>query len=652
MDPTVLNVIETVGGARKLFLIDDVGGIYYRKNTEDDFSLLSLWEDIDYYDADDNRMFFISKGIYVKFPTKHTIAQRESNPIEPPTKFQPPELGITSFSQAVENVGNLEVFDADAFVALSNAINDGESFHKEMKTFEAQLNCDFACGYHVRRTEAIMSYLWGYANTDAPKQQNEQTDSIALKYAAFIKETIKKAEEGDRDAKSHIEANLEGVNDGGTKVSANFLFALCQEIERRINYRENPDSIEALSCRYSTKIHAEVPHEDMEEFLHDEYLPRVAKEPRKRREIIVCSDTLGEHVRKDEIFVFRAQDLKDCGVFKFPGGYPQDGNTYILHPFLDDTYLELNAFHSNLLEKKYDELIYLLVSLGASSVQADVIHSTDVSREESSRVSGQGEASYKVVSASGGGSLAKEKQERGSYYQRFSSNRKLRPKGKPFIPDDLLFFEKEDGWKRMAKQALEGRYESLDVTLEYKSEYGVDEKRVSNLNAKVKSIVAGVEVGFDTESKKKLQEAKSTVWKYSVRFDPPATDAEVMAPAEPLPLLPAVEAKGLTEAEQTYIETVKDALADGAITPATRKILERTRTRLGVSPERAGELEQSLAAPALSPEEQAYYEEVKDALADGEIAGFARRTLDKRQKELGLTPEQAKAIEASLQGNP
>ena len=314
--------------------------------------------------------------------------------------------------------------------------------------------------------------------------------------------------------------------------------------------------------------------------------------------------------------------------------------------------MELNAFHSNLLEKKYDELIYLLVSLGASSVQADVIHSTDVSREESSRVSGQGEASYKVVSASGGGSLAKEKQERGSYYQRFSSNRKLRPKGKPFIPDDLLFFEKEDGWKRMAKQALEGRYESLDVTLEYKSEYGVDEKRVSNLNAKVKSIVAGVEVGFDTESKKKLQEAKSTVWKYSVRFDPPATDAEVMAPAEPLPLLPAVEAKGLTEAEQTYIETVKDALADGAITPATRKILERTRTRLGVSPERAGELEQSLAAPALSPEEQAYYEEVKDALADGEIAGFARRTLDKRQKELGLTPEQAKAIEASLQGNP
>ena len=389
----------------------------------------------------------------------------------------------------------------------------------------------------------------------------------------------------------------------------------------------------------------------MDTFLHSSYLPLVAKEPRKKREIIVCSDEIGRCVHSDEFFVFRAQDLKERDAFKFPVGHPQDGCVYIAHPLRQNTYYELNEFHNNLLREKQDELCYLIESLGASRIRVEVVQTTDVSREKSAQVSQQIQAGRKLAEGSIERSVATEQQERSSQYQRFCDDITLNPQGKPFIPDNLMFYPHEEKWQRIAKQALQRRYKEFSIELEYKTDYAINTKRVANLNAKVKTLLSKFKVAFNAESSTKLQQAMSTVLRYSAIFDPPATDAEVVAPAEPLPLLPAVGTEGLTEAEQTYIETVKDALADGAITPATRKILERTRTRLGLSPERAGELEQSLAAPALSQEEQAYYEDVKDALADGEIAGFARRMLDKRQKELGLTPEQAKAIEASLQGN-
>ena len=71
---------------------------------------------------------------------------------------------------------------------------------------------------------------------------------------------------------------------------------------------------------------------------------------------------------------------------------------------------------------------------------------------------------------------------------------------------------------------------------------------------------------------------------------------------------------------------------------------------MGISEKRAEELEMSLSSQRmLTPDEQEYADEFKACLEDdGEISSKERRLLDKLRNSLGITPERAKEIEDNL----
>ena len=101
-----------------------------------------------------------------------------------------------------------------------------------------------------------------------------------------------------------------------------------------------------------------------------------------------------------------------------------------------------------------------------------------------------------------------------------------------------------------------------------------------------------------------------------------------------------------SSSEQEYIEEIKYCLEeDEEISPRERRLLEKLRIKLGITEERAKELEESLLAPALSDEEKEYLEEYKECAADGEITAKERRLLDKLRKMLGISEERAKELE-------
>lgn len=100
------------------------------------------------------------------------------------------------------------------------------------------------------------------------------------------------------------------------------------------------------------------------------------------------------------------------------------------------------------------------------------------------------------------------------------------------------------------------------------------------------------------------------------------------------------------DAEQEYLDELKEILADGEISPRERRLLEKIRVQLGISSERALQLEQSVAAPALSEEEQEYLDEYKEIIADGEISARDQRFLDKLKKANGISEERAQEIES------
>ena len=104
---------------------------------------------------------------------------------------------------------------------------------------------------------------------------------------------------------------------------------------------------------------------------------------------------------------------------------------------------------------------------------------------------------------------------------------------------------------------------------------------------------------------------------------------------------------GYTPDEQAYLEELEVCLEDdGEISPKERRLLERYRERLGISPERAIELEKSLSAPRLTDDEKEYLEEYKACLeGDGGISPKERRLLNRIRESLGISEERAGEIE-------
>ena len=104
-------------------------------------------------------------------------------------------------------------------------------------------------------------------------------------------------------------------------------------------------------------------------------------------------------------------------------------------------------------------------------------------------------------------------------------------------------------------------------------------------------------------------------------------------------------ANSFSSKEQEYLENLKEFLEDDAeITPRERKMLDRIRQSLGISEERAVELEASLA-PQLTEDEKEYLDMYKEYIEEGEITDKERRRLDKFAQALGIESNRIKEIE-------
>ena len=83
-------------------------------------------------------------------------------------------------------------------------------------------------------------------------------------------------------------------------------------------------------------------------------------------------------------------------------------------------------------------------------------------------------------------------------------------------------------------------------------------------------------------------------------------------------------------------------------TPRERKMLDRIRQKLGISEERAKELEASLAQPQLTEDEQEYVEVYREYLVDGSTDEKSRKRLDIFRKGLGISEERSTELKITI----
>ena len=102
----------------------------------------------------------------------------------------------------------------------------------------------------------------------------------------------------------------------------------------------------------------------------------------------------------------------------------------------------------------------------------------------------------------------------------------------------------------------------------------------------------------------------------------------------------------LDEDEQEYLEALKEFLEDGEISDRERRMLDRVRKSLGISEDRAAELEASLHSSQLTEDEQEFLDMYREYAEEGEITEKARKRLDRFASAIGISPERMKELEA------
>lgn len=254
------------------------------------------------------------------------------------------------------------------------------------------------------------------------------------------------------------------------------------------------------------------------------------------RKMIVCTDEksglsiIDGGVRIANVMVMDARDIieynelvADDHKLKFGSGHPQNGVSYIQHPVLKNTYIQLETYHTTLLERKYDELRYVLTCLGARTLELSA--GSELSRNEagSRRRKISGGASVDMIGDATAGYSNSEKSSRMiALCKTLSTKRVLVPVEKPYLPEDLEFYPHEQSWQRLAKLALAGRIKSEEVSLTYKNESAISGSGLRSISAKLHSAVPGYRFGVEgdceSEYENELKVLESLTWTYKVVF--------------------------------------------------------------------------------------------------------------------------------------
>ena len=275
----------------------------------------------------------------------------------------------------------------------------------------------------------------------------------------------------------------------------------------------------------------------------------------------------------------------------FPAGHPQNGCTYIQHPLQANLYFEVNEFHNSLLERKQNELLRVLESLGAYSARVEVRHEQREDTNREAELQRDGKGSYGVAKGSAAYSGSESRQALSAFSQSATKDWTFNPPPKPALPDDLVFYPTEETWKNLAASVLRGGLKRATVDLEYKSEYGVTEKRLSDISASAKIVLPSFEMHLKSSFSSNLHRLTTTQWHYEAIFEDEqgkrAGDEAVPSPetATMLPKTPddKVEALFLKKAKRY-------AKSEGHIDSAQRADLEAFASKYGIDEFRMEEL--------------------------------------------------------------
>lgn len=369
------------------------------------------------------------------------------------------------------------------------------------------------------------------------------------------------------------------------------------------------------------------------------------------REVVYITDTFPLGYDEEKLLVFPRESWPTS--FKcFGAGHPKRDVMYVVHPHDDMLYLPYLDHDLLLFKEKYSELCRLLQHLGAASIELVSGDSSFLNEAENIEAEAGVTAQGVITSGEAEVSGTESKRTQRQQHRSLGIRQTFGPPRSVNVPDDLVWIESEPEWRTLIKQRLHGGLQSHSVAL-HTHDISVTTKSQSlEIAAELKKLMVGGSVSFAAQIESSSERDWKSEYKVVVTFHPLpealAGEAAIQPQIRNSSVL-SLEAAEFTQEERDYKEMLAEALEDGVIEPSERRLLERMREKWNISHERAEEIEESLNHTA---EEIEYMDEVRFALADnGEISPAERRLLRRLSHSLGISEERAEQLEQACAGD-
>lgn len=247
----------------------------------------------------------------------------------------------------------------------------------------------------------------------------------------------------------------------------------------------------------------------------------------------------------------------------FPQGHPQEGNLYIVHPLVHNKYIPFCNYQMALLEEKLREFVKLVQSLGATQVSISSGNScsdTKASNTVRDVLLGGG---WGPFSANANYTSEKQSQTLEMISRHMELNQKFVPKGKPYVPDGLIWYQNEPSWQSIVSQRLNGGLAHHNEIIETHSIQIMSNNEITQIQASVKRLLWHVNGKYAVEKFTQTEHVEDEKLSIDIKFD---TIGETIGSINEI-----LEDKGTQTLIDKIKETATNTMSDEKVIDAVSK---------------------------------------------------------------------------------
>lgn len=392
----------------------------------------------------------------------------------------------------------------------------------------------------------------------------------------------------------------------------------------------------------------------------DSYIQHFLEQPYNERKLIVPVQSYSDLSQKKLAVV----DINNLPAINFPMGHPVVNQLYVGHPYVPSKYVPFENYELELIEDKIREFSQIMQYLGATEINIESVNSSSNNKDVKIDQKLSGGVEHKLVSVSGNGERYITNKLLEDISQHINLHQKFSPKSLPVLPENLVWYENEPSWQRLYSQRMQGALLEHEERIETKKSQVVENSELKQISAEVKWLFVQANGNWEQSMEDKFEAHENAILSIHVKFAPleslgkksirdtmKGTIKNTMNGLTSYAFsVKNIVHKALpidmTGTEKEYLDELKACLEeDGEISSKERRLLNRLRERLGITEERAKELEDSLLEPELTEEEQEYLDEYKACIEEGEFSSKEIRLLNRLRMNLGISEERAKELE-------